>query len=432
MSSTHLIVTLDGIDAQQGAAQLRKWGKPIHWFDRSEFLAETAQPGVPEFRAHRRVHYAGMPVLSGHRDLSGFAVTFAPEDDHAERPWQHHPALRLLASDGAAVAFAADKLSVLRLFDDARVRYPIVLTVPGGNPRLATEIWHALGNAPVVVQRRENNLIGRGTWLAKSPRLLADRLRQCTGHELRVSRYIEGLAVTVTACITSQDILVSGLSHQLVGIPTLGASWGAHCGNQLLHPDELPVGAADEIQQAGRRVGSALRTRGYLGTFGLDWIVDPTGAVYAIEINPRFQTVVSIVQAQEITCGLMPTLGTHVLALGGNPCLPRVERSGRFYPLSQFVMHAPRDGVIASTISSGCYRLDGRQLYPIPDRPLIELTDHEARVWVHAPRGAQVHTGDETMLVQFAHRISPLTSRGKLHADATRWISALSPQFKET
>jgi len=46
-------------------------------------------------------------------------------------------------------------------------------------------------------------------------------------------------------------------------------------------------------------VGDQLGALGYLGAFGLDLLVTPDAAMLTIEINPRFQTVVSLMQAQE-------------------------------------------------------------------------------------------------------------------------------------
>ncbi len=133
---------------------------------------------------------------------------------------------------------------------------------------------------------------------------LAARLDACAGEWLRIARYVHGLPVTVTACIMPEETIVSALSHQLVGVMGLGASWGAHCGNQLVHPDELAPGAAEQIGGIAQRVGDVMRSRGYRGTFGLDLIVDAQGDAFAIEINPRFQTVVSLVQAQGCGPGL--------------------------------------------------------------------------------------------------------------------------------
>lgn len=412
------MLTISGVPAGEGASLLRRHAPELTWQDRSPFLGAVAAPVIPwlrfAHRDHRREQDVELPVNPGAPE--GFAVSFAPEDGVGAHAWAAAAGLRLLAANPVAVATAADKITSLALFERAGVRTPRTWVVAGDLP--------AAAQVPLVVQRRANNLTGKGTRLVVTRDHLDDVLREWSGQTLRVSAYVRGVPVTVSGCVTRRGTVVSALSHQLVGIPALTPYWGAHCGNQLIAEADLPAGAAARCREVCAAVGEQLGQLGFAGAFGLDLLVTPDAAVLAIEINPRFQTVVSLVQAQERAAGLLPTLGTHVLA----SLLPSVtveEVRTSCLKLSQLVVTADRAGVLRKGVASGLHLLADGRLRCLGEGDLAALRPGEALLWAHAHPGDPVRPGEELALLQLPGPAASVQADPELTTEALQWIQAV-------
>ncbi|NYI07176.1 ATP-grasp domain-containing protein [Allostreptomyces psammosilenae] len=433
-----LSARLEGVAHDEGAKLLRGLVDEIHWLDRSPFLSASAtDPALPPIvhaltteqlgaTATRHVRARPRPRPDGRRRVG---VAFAPEHGTAARAWATARRLPLLAADPAVTARAADKIDALAIFRASGVPTPEYLLVPAHGRAGAAAYWPPRW-AAAVVQLRENNLTGRGTRLARDPGELQDLLDRWPGAELRVGEYVDGLPLTVSACVIGDRVVVSAVSRQLVGVPGLTEDWGAHCGNQLLGAADLPGAAYQGVRESARRVGEELRDRGYRGVFGLDLLLAADERVLAVEINPRFQTVVSLVQRAEREAGLLPTLGLHVLACL-LPSVPVRTVTVALGPLSQLVTHAARAETAVALPRPGRYRLtDGGPLTgPAPvGAGLADLAPGEALVWAQSPPGGPVRPGDELLLVQLAEQVAPEGPGGArgLLPRARAWLAALS------
>ncbi|MEV6138911.1 ATP-grasp domain-containing protein [Nocardia sp. NPDC051990] len=422
---------IDGVGLDAGIGMLEAVVDEIHWLDRSPFLAASARPS---FRAGRGPElHAFSPFSNTDKDDLGTArravcVAFAPEHGPTASEWAAARALPLLAPDQVASAFAADKLDALAVFLEAGIETPEFVRVPADGRATARRYWPDAWEA-VVVQRRENNLIGRGTRFARNHDELQECLDAWAGRELRVGRYVDGPSVTVTGCVAGNATIVTAVSHQLVGIPGLTSVWGAHCGNQLIAPTDLPDGAYEAIRTAAARVGDQLRLRGYRGVFGLDLVLERNRPL-AIEINPRFQTVVSLVQAAEQRADLLPCLGLHVLAC----LLPELPVQTVVAPvptLGQLVVHAVRDRQLGALPESGTYRLERGAPVPGENRCLTDLPAGHALLWAQARPGAEVAEGDELILLQLAEAVAGLQAHPRLTAAGSDWVTAVSACVEE-
>lgn len=423
------VVEIAGVGAE-AASLLRDLAPDLWWHDRSPFLGASARPALPWLRYEHRDHRAeaadrspAPPVVARRVPARRVGMTFAPEDGTGARSWAAARGLRLLAPPRAAVAVAADKIDSLGLFERAGVAVPESRAVRA-DPADAESCWAAGGGRPLVVQRRVNNLTGKGTRLVTSAVELRAVLGDWRGERLRVSAFVPGVPLTVSGCVTGDASVASAVSHQLVGLAELTPFWGAHCGNQLVADDELPAGVGARCGQVCERVGDRLRELGFRGAFGLDLVATADGAVFAIEINPRFQTVVSLVHAQEIAAGLLPMLGVHALA-SLLPSVPVRRVRAACLALSQLVVPATRHGVLDAIPESGCYRLDAGVLRPAAPGRLTDLRPGEALLWRHALPGDRVRPGEELVLLQLPHRAAPVGDRPALDPEARAWVDAI-------
>ncbi|WHT17868.1 aminotransferase class V-fold PLP-dependent enzyme [Crossiella sp. CA-258035] len=416
---------IEGVEAGAGLRLLGELVDEAVWLDHCPFVYASCHPS-PAWLRHEQVSaFQPLPTPPpGHlppaaADQRRVCVSFAPEHGDNARTWAGTHGYRLLAPAPELTAWAADKIASVGLFARAGVASPSSAVVPARDRMAASAYWKAEWPR-TVAQRRENNLIGHGTRVLDSVADLRDCLAEWPDQPVKLSRFHPGISLTVTACAGGDRTVVSAVSHQLVGLPELAAAWGSHCGNQLLAPDELPGDLYRQARLAAWRVGELLRARGFRGMFGLDLVAD-AGRLLAIEVNPRFQTVVSLVQAVESDCGLLPALGLHMLAFLA-PELP--PTSGRTYPAgprySQLVVHAAADLTLSEVPPSGHYRADGHEPLPGPAR-LTDVTAAEAVWWAIAGPGP-IRAGEEIGLLQFSRPVAAREPRPHPSAEALRWV----------
>jgi ATP-grasp domain len=358
-------------------------------------------------------------------------VAIAFEADDATVAWAKEAGLLLLLPPRAVVDAVADKIKLLDLAAAAGVATPRATVAADARPEDAAHLWRRAGGGPLVAQLRRNNLTGAGTRPVGSQ----DELRECLaawrGEEVKLAEFVDGLPLTVSGCVGPDRTLVSGISHQLVGYPRLTAVWGAHCGNQLLDDDDLPPGAARACRQMAAAIGEQLRGGGFRGMFGLDLLAD-AGRVLAVEINPRIQSVTSLLNVAEVEAGLLPAPGAHVLSylldrLPEPRCAP-----GPVPPLSQLVLYARRGGALLTGPPAGRLRLSDGALLPAAgcQDQLSDLASDEALLWPFAGPGDVVRPGDRLVVVQFTGRAAPVSTERRLHERAMRWLDAVEARVR--
>jgi biotin carboxylase len=296
----------------------------------------------------------------------------------------------------------------------------------------AKRILLEFGGAPVVVQRRENNLTGRGTRLVSDWRELSQAFAEWGEERLKVSQYIDGIPLTISGCVCPARTIVSAISKQFVGTPRLTCFWGAHCGNQLIKSAELGDQIAALCFDACKKVGDELRRRGFLGVFGLDLLQSRENEVFVIEINPRLQSVSSLVNVAEIEAGMLPLPGVHLLSflLEKIPVTTSVAALA-VPPLSQVVLYARRKGIISETPESGRYRLEEGGLTRAVSPPsLRHLSNKEALVWSFVKSGEYAQEDTRLCVLQTRFHLAGQGSQSVLTDTALKWIDALEALFK--
>ena len=104
-----------------------------------------------------------------------------------------------------------------------------------------------------------------------------------------VSKYYSAcLSINVGAVVWDDDITIHYPSAQLIGIPYLVARPFGYCGNDFALIKSLDESVIDQIEESTKKIGNWLRAQGYLGAYGVDYMLDKDTLRFT-EINPRFQ-----------------------------------------------------------------------------------------------------------------------------------------------
>lgn len=408
-----------GVGLDVGTEALAREVSEVRWRGRTPFLLHGCEGALPGFRFEPSSECGRTPA--GNRAV-GLVFT---RDADAER-WARESRLDLAMPSRTLTAFAGDKLTLPELADEAGVVCASCLTVARADSAEALRLWRARGGRPLVVQLPEDGLTGAGTRLVGSADALAEVLDEWAGRSLKVAELVEGTPVTVSACVTANRVVASGLSHQLVGLAELGAGWGTHCGNQLLTTGDMTDATAHAGLDMAVRLGDVLRRRGYRGLFGVDAILMPDERFVVVEVNPRIQSVSSLVNVAELRAGLLPAPGLHVLAHLDQAALPM---RGPVWPeghLSQVVVYAHAGGVLRSGLRAGTWRLNGTSLWRVHD-PRLDLAEPDSCViWPFVGAGTHVAEGDRLAILQFARRVAPIGGGRQVLPWVLPWIDAVA------
>jgi hypothetical protein len=97
-----------------------------------------------------------------------------------------------------------------------------------------------------------------------------------------------GLPINVGATVWKDGVTVHHPSVQLIGLANCVTRPFGYCGNDFGLARQLDATLLDQIEGATKTIGRWLRSFGYLGTFGVDFLVHEGRALFT-EVNPRFQ-----------------------------------------------------------------------------------------------------------------------------------------------
>lgn len=187
-------------------------------------------------------------------------------------------------------------------------------------------------------------------WAAAVARLKA-------GHA-RVTARVDGLPLTLNACVTARGVAVGAPCVQLTGEPELTPYPLGSCGNDWCAAGSLDLPVAALVALA-ERVGEALAGDDYRGIFGLDLVLTEDGEPFVIEVNPRLVASIALYTQLEVLAGRLPLLARHVLAFLA-PDLDDAPLDAHLGPVAgaQVILHniAPRPIGVTSRVAAGVYR----------------------------------------------------------------------------
>jgi hypothetical protein len=145
-----------------------------------------------------------------------------------------------------------------------------------------------LRNGPIVLRRsRTNGGVGL-TRLDDESRL--DELWPDEDEAfVSVAPFLDNaIPVNVGGVVWHDGITVHPASVQLIGVPGCTRRRFGYCGNDFAAVKDLGEATVGDIEQAVVKIGEWLRGAGYLGAFGVDFLVKD-GVPLFTEVNPRFQ-----------------------------------------------------------------------------------------------------------------------------------------------
>ena len=211
-----------------------------------------------------------------------------------------------------------------------------------------------------------------------------------------IRKYIDGFSLNVNAVIISTEdgprVACSFPSVQITGAPECSNFPSAFCGNDYAAARDLGRGMIRQVEDHVRVIGAWMAEAGFRGIFGMDFVVGD-GAVYPVEINPRFQNSTSLYTV----LSEMPRrrAGTFFL-LHIAEFLQRDDRIMRKYirefpfgdlmrPLNgcQVILHnRMQRSVVTEGLVPGAYRPEGRNLTFIREGSSLDVCRNNKDVLV--------------------------------------------------
>ncbi|MGH3785206.1 MAG: ATP-grasp domain-containing protein [Pseudonocardiaceae bacterium] len=129
-----------------------------------------------------------------------------------------------------------------------------------------------------------------------------------------VAPFLEGgIPVNVGATAWHDGVTVHHPSVQLVGVSNCVTRPFGYCGNDFGLAAQLDPVLLDQIEADTTAIGRWLRRYGYLGTFGVDFLVHD-GVAKFTEVNPRFQGSTHASSQLDIEAGQSCLILEHIAA----------------------------------------------------------------------------------------------------------------------
>ena len=171
------------------------------------------------------------------------------------------------------------------------------------------------------VVRRSRTSGGEGFTRISSMNDLIEDWPDSPDRLLSIAPFIESIPVNVGATVWTDGVTVHNPSVQLIGIPSCVSREFGHCGNDFAAMRKFPDATIDAIERSTVAVGEWLRSQGYLGSFGVDFLVTDDDVLFA-EVNPRFQGSTRTSSKIDTSMGLPCLLLEHLAAWLGMSRMP--------------------------------------------------------------------------------------------------------------
>jgi hypothetical protein len=171
---------------------------------------------------------------------------------------------------------------------------------------------------------------------------------------------------SIQCCITSSGLVVGPLQRQIVFDPLLAnldvVNGDKFCGASIFSEDQHSV-VNDQASKYAVTIGNKMKSMGYRGIFGIDFLLGEQDELFVLEVNPRITGVTPLLTALADDKDI-PFYLLHILELGGYKYTVSDSSTKLFGTGSLMILHS-RDSspvTIINTPKSGTYHLDGESI----------------------------------------------------------------------
>lgn len=214
------------------------------------------------------------------------------------------------------------------------------------------EVLRQLRDGPVVL-RRSRTTGGVGLTRLDDEEHLDELWPDEDEAFVSVAPFLEDtIPVNVSGVVwRDSEVTVHPASVQLIGIEGLTNRRFGYCGNDFAAVPALGRRLIGDIERSVRLIGNWLGTQGYLGAFGVDFLVSEGVALFT-EVNPRFQGSTHLSTELSVELGLGCLLLEHIAAFLGidRPSAPSLWELAQAAP--------PRAHLVVHSESASSQRLD--------------------------------------------------------------------------
>ncbi len=186
---------------------------------------------------------------------------------------------------------------------------------PGEEVTLTADLYPTLRRkyGPILVVQFAKGFGGNRTFPIEDQEHFATLAADNPQKKARVARYVDGLTLTINACVTGQGIVIGDLFYQITGLPQCTTYRLGSCGNDWLYPP-LSETIRRRVFEYTRLIGEHMKERGYRGVFGLDFVAQADShQVFVIENNARLVASIPLFTKLQIEGGEIPLLALHLL-----------------------------------------------------------------------------------------------------------------------
>lgn len=201
------------------------------------------------------------------------------------------------------------KLSQYEQLIDLGVNFPITIIAELGSVTY-DELVETLG--PNFVIQYDRGHTGSSTVFVNNSLEFENEQNKFPKRIARISKRIEGDAWTINACVTRLGILYGGLSYQITGVEECTSQEGGTVGNNWVISNQLSSNAIRQIEDITAKVGGKMRTEGFQGLFGLDFVINKEDEVFLIEVNARQPASTGMHTKLMLKQGLVPLEAFHI------------------------------------------------------------------------------------------------------------------------
>ncbi|MCV7097493.1 hypothetical protein [Mycobacterium kubicae] len=193
-----------------------------------------------------------------------------------------------------------------------------------------------------VVLRRSRTSGGEGFTRVHSPEELIRQWPNVAESFVSVAPYLQNaLPINIGATVWADGVTVHHPSVQLIGIKSCVTRDFGYCGNDFGLARDFDHAVICQLETSTTRIGHWLRNHGYLGSFGVDYLLH-NGQLLFTEINPRFQGSTHSSCRLDVEAGESCLLLEHVAAWLQVPCpesMPLATRVSNAPNFANLVVH---------------------------------------------------------------------------------------------